>query len=387
MNFALTEQHKMLRRTVQDFSTKEIAPIAQKIDKSGEFPWDCVRKMASRGFFGLLTPPAFGGTGPDRLGFLIALEEISVASAGLALSLAVNSLISYIILALGNDEQKAKYLPALAKGERLGALGAAESSGGANFCFTMQSKAVLEGESYVLNGTKCFTSNGGEADIYLILARTDPEKGPMGISGLIVEKGVPGFTFGKKEEKLGLRCDVTCELVFEDCRVPKANLLTENILMPMETPMTMTIVPALGAIAAGLARGALEAACEYVKQRAVTSGQTLANLDSVQCAIADMTTKVEASRLLVYQCGAMSESEPDLSLPLMASIFPCEVASEVTSQALQLFGTYGYTVDFPLERYFRDAMGLTLTHQPIELRKLCMGRMRLGLSPMVPPGS
>ncbi len=386
MDFELSDQQKMLRKTVQDFAAKEIAPIAQEIDKSDELPWDCVRKMAGLGLFGLLTPPTFGGTGPDKLGFLVALEEISAANAGLALALCMSSGVSSIILALGNDKQKTKYLPALAKGEQLGALAAAEPSGGANYPFTMQSIARIEDESYVLNGTKCFISNGGEAEIYLVLTRTDPEKGPMGISGLIVEKGTPGFSFGKKEDKLGLRGDVTCELVFQDCRVPRANLLAENILMPMAAPMVAIVMPAFGAVAVGLARVALEAATEYAKQRAVAFGQTLANFDSVQCSIAEMTMMVEASRLLVYRAGSMLGSEPDLTPAFMAGIFPCEAALEVTNKALQVFGTYGYTADFPLERYFRDARGLMLVAQPMELRKLVMGRLKLGLPPMTPPG-
>lgn len=386
MDFELTEEQKMLRKAVRDFAGKEIAPIAREIDKSGEFPWDCARKMAGLGLFGLLTPPAFGGTGPDRMGFLIALEEISAASAGLALALAMSGAVSAVILALGSDEQKGKYLPALAKGECLAALAGAEPSGGANYPFTLQSTARIDGESYVLNGTKCFISNGGEAEIYLVLARTDPEKGPMGISGLIVEKGTPGFSIGKKEDKLGLRGDVTCELVFQDCRLPRANLLADGILMPMAATMAMIAMPAFGAIAVGLARAALEAATGYVKQRAVAFGQTLANFDGVQCAIADMLMKVEASRLLVYQAGSMPEGQRDMTPAFISGIYPCEVALEVTSQALQVFGTYGYTADFPVERYFRDARGMMLVAQPIELRKLVMARLKLGLPPMTPPG-
>ena len=244
----------------------------------------------------------------------------------------------------------------------------------------------MEDSSYVVNGTKFLTSNGGEADIYMVLARTDPKKGPMGISGLLVEKGALGFNFGKKEDKLGLRGNVTRELVFQDCRVPKANLLAESILMPMAKEMAVIAMPVFGAIAVGLARAALEAATGYVKQRAVVNGQTLANFDGVQCAIADMVALVEASRLLVYQAGTMSESQPDLTPALVAGIFPCEAAMEVTNKALQVFGGYGYTAAFPLERYYRDARGLMLVAQPMELRKLVMSRLILGLPPMVPPG-
>jgi len=260
VNFGLSEQQQMLKQTVKDFAEKEIAPIAQEIDKSGELPWDCVRKMAELGFFGLLVPPPFGGTGPDKLAFFVAVEEVSAASASVAVSLLFSSVASFLILAVGSDEQKAKYLPALAKGERLGAVAIAEPGGGTNWPFTLQTTARLDNGSYVLNGTKCFISNGGEAEIYLILARTAPEKGPMGISGLIVEKGTPGFSFGKKEEKLGLRGDVTRELVFEDCRVPKGNLLSESITMPVAGIMVTIGLPAIGAAAVGGSRRICQAA-------------------------------------------------------------------------------------------------------------------------------
>lgn len=384
MDFKLTEEHEMLKKTIRDFASKEIAPIAGEIDKSGEFPWECVKKLAQLGTFGLLVPPPYGGTGPDKLGFLIANEEISRASASVSIALIHSNVVSSLILMLGNDEQKAKFLPALAKGEKLGAFCVAESGSGANWPLTLQTTARADGESYVINGSKHFISNGGEAEIYLVLARTDPTKGPMGISGLIVEKGTPGFSFGKREEKLGLRGDVTCELIFEDCQVPRTNLLAESIVMPMGQIMSMTALPALGAAAVGVASAALDAAIDYVKQRAVIPGQTLANFDGVQCAIADMASMVEASRLLVYQAGCVTEPDP---IPgLIASIFPCEAALEVTNRALQALGRFGYTRDFPIERYFRDARGLLLVGQPVEMRKLMAGKLKLGIPPLGPPG-
>ena len=386
MDFRLSEQQQMIKNTVRDFAEKQIAPIAGRIDKSGEFPWECVRELTGLGLLSILTPPAFGGTGPDKLGFLVALEEVATASAGLALSVGTSCAVSSLILAMGNDEQKAKYLPAMAKGERLGAIANAEPSGGANSPFTLQTTARLEHGSYVLNGSKCFISNAGEAEICVVTARTAPENGLLGISGLLVEKGTPGFSFGKKEEKLGLRCDVTRELIFENCRVPEANLLAEGILIPILTQWATVDMPMFGAIAVGLARAALEAATQYVKGRAVAFGQMLANFDSVQCMVADMATMVEASRLLVYQAGSLPAGQLDLTIGMMAGIFPCEAALDVTNKALQLFGGYGYTADFPLERYFRDARGLMLVAQPMELRKLVLGRLKLGLPPIAPLG-
>lgn len=386
MDFELSEEQRMLRQTVRDFAQKEIAPVAAVIDKSGEFPWDSIRKIAQLGLFGLAAPPVYGGTGPDKLGYLVALEEVSAVSASVAMALLCGSAPAILILRLGNEAQKAKYLPSLARGERLGACAVTEPSGGANWPFTIQTTARLEGDFYVVNGTKCFTSNGGEAEIYLVTARTDPAKGPLGISGLIVEKGTPGFSFGKKEEKLGLRGDVSRELFFEDCRVPRADLLAEGI-QPFMSRLTATIgMPGFGALAVGVARASLEAAIPYVKERPVAFGQKLANFDGVQCIIAEMTTLVEASRLLVLRAGAMPEDGADMATGLMSGIFACEAALEVTSKALQLFGAYGYTSDFPIERYFRDARGLLLPTWPMEVRKLGLGRLKLGLPILSPLG-
>lgn len=386
MDFKLSEQHEMLKRSLGEFASKEIAPIANEIDKSGEFPEECVKKLAQLGTFGLLLPPPYGGTGPDKLGFFIASEQIAKASASVAIALLHSSLVSFLILALGNDEQKVKFLPSLASGQKLGSLCVAESGSGANWALTLQTTAKADGESYVLNGTKYFISNGGEAEVYLVLARTDPAKGPMGISGFIVEKDTPGFSFGKREDKLGLRGDVTSELIFQDCRIPQANLLSESILMSFGPIMSAIALPAIGAAALGIASAALEAAIDYVKQREVIPGQTLANFDGLQCTIADMATMVEASRLMVYQAGSLEEGKPDPTPGLLASIFPCEAALEVTNKALQVFGAFGYTTDFPLERYLRDARGLMLVGQPIEMRKLTVGKFKLGLPPMGPPG-
>lgn len=386
MDFQLSEQQLLIRNMMRQFAEGEIAPVAAQIDRSGEFPRQCIRKLADLGLFGILIPPAYGGEGPDKLGFLIALEELAAASGGFALSVGVSCAVSSLILEMGNGAQKARYLPDMAQGKRLGAMANAEHTGGANSAFTMQCTARPDQDSYILNGTKCFISNAGEADIYVVTTRTAPEDGLLGISGLIVEKDTPGLSFGKTEEKLGLRCDVTRELIFENCRVPKANLLAECILIPLLAAWAKTEMPMFGAIALGLSRAALEAATQYVKSRSVAYNQTLSNFDVIQYMLADMTTKVEAARLLVYQAGSLSEQKPDLTLSAMAGIFPCEVALEVTSQALQLFGGYGYTADFPLERYFRDARGLTLIAQPMELRKLVLSRLKLGLPPVSIPG-
>jgi alkylation response protein AidB-like acyl-CoA dehydrogenase len=387
MDFKLSEQQEMLRKTIREFASNEIEPIAANIDKTGEFPAECIKKLAKLGVFGILLPPPLGGTGPDKLGFFIANEEISRASASISVALIYHSMVSSLILALGNDEQRGKFLPAMAKGERLGALGMVESSSGTSWPMTIQTSARADGDSYVINGSKSFVSNGGEADIYLVMAKTDPTKGPMGVSGIIVEKGTPGLSFGKKEEKLGLRGDVTCELVLEDCRVPRSNSLPEGITMPIMGVASTTSLPAIGAAAVGIASAAQDAAIEYVKQRTVMPGLTLANYDGIQYAIAEMAGKVEASRLLVYQASSVVGQPPDPIPGYTASIFACDAALEVTSRALEAFGTFGYTQDFPLERYYRDVRGLMFAGQVMESRKLTVGRLMLGLPPMGgPPG-
>jgi alkylation response protein AidB-like acyl-CoA dehydrogenase len=344
-----------------------------------------MKKMGDLGMFGLVLPPEFGGTGPDKLSFFMALEEISAASASIALALLCSTGAARQILARGNEEQQRRYLPDMANGERLGACAVSEPSGAANWPFTLQSTAHLEEDTYVINGSKCFTSNGGEAEVYVVLARTDPEKGPLGISGLIVEKDTSGLSFGKREEKLGLRGDVSRQLFFEGCRVPKSNFLAEGILPSVTREVATLIMPALGAIAVGLAQASLEAATQYVKERPVAFGQMLANFDGVQSAIGDMTTKVEASRLLVLQAGTMPEDAVDMTPGVMAGVFACNSAFEVTSTALQLFGAYGYSVDYPLERYFRDARGLSVIAWPMEVRKLILGRLKLGLPTLASP--
>jgi butyryl-CoA dehydrogenase len=228
MDLRLTEKQEMTRKMSRELAAKEIAPIAAEIDETGRFPREVITKMADAGLFGILIPPPFGGAGSERIDFVLAVDEIAAASASVAFGLVISTSTAFSILAFGSDEQRKKYLPALAKGQKLGATAITEPSGGANWWLTLQTKAAADGEHYVVNGSKCFTTNAGEADTYVILARTDPAKGPMGISALIIDKDTPGFSFGRREEKLGLRADPTAELIFENCRVPKGNLLGQE---------------------------------------------------------------------------------------------------------------------------------------------------------------
>ena len=387
MDLQLMEEQKMTRKMARELAAKEIAPIAAEIDETGRFPREVMEKMAEAGLFGILVPPPFGGAGGDRLAFVLSVEEIAAASASVAWSLVTSIGVSFIILAFGSDAQRKKYLPALAKGEKLGAFALVEPSGGTNWQMTLQTRAVADGDHYVVNGSKCFTSNTGEADIYTVFARTDPAKGPMGISVLIVEKDTPGFSFGTLEDKLGLRGDPTGELFFEDCRVPRENLVGQE-------GDGVNIFQAYGAldcvgqaaVAVGIAQAALGASVKYVKERTVVEPMTLANFENVQCAIADMTVAVEAARLIAYRAALSEMKERPDPLMFAAAMFCNEVAMDVAGKAVELHGGYGCTSDFPVGRYFRDAKTLSL-QKTFDFVKTMIGKMLLGIPMGPPPGA
>jgi alkylation response protein AidB-like acyl-CoA dehydrogenase len=387
MDLRLTEKQEMTRKMARELAAKEIASIAAEIDDTGRFPKEVIQKMADAGLFGILTPPPFGGAGGDRLDFLVTVEEIAAASASVALTFVTSVATGFLVLAFGSDEQKKKYLPALAKGEKLGTIATTEPSGGANWPMTLRTRAVADGDQYVVNGSKCFVSNTGQADICVVVVRTDVTKGPMGISALIFEKDNPGFSFGKLEEKFGLRGDPTGELLFEDCRVPKENLLgQEGDGGKIAGAYGSLACPGHCAIATGIARAALEASIRYSKERAVIEPMTLANLDGVQSIISDMAVAVEAARLIAYR-GAFPEAKegPD-PLPLLAAVFGSEVAIDIAGKAIKLHGGYGCTKGLPLERYFRDAKTLSL-HPSADFLKLNSGKMLLGIPMGPPPGA
>ena len=386
MDLRLTEEQEMTRKMVRELAANEIAPIAAEIDETGRFPREAMEKVAEAGLFGILLPPPFGGAGGDRFTLALSLEEISAVSASVGWSLVTSVGVAFIILAFGSDEQRKKYLPALAKGEKLGAFALVEPSGGTNWQMTLQTRAVADGDQYVVNGSKCFTSNAGEADIYVVFARTDPAKGPMGISVLIIEKDTPGFSVGTREDKFGLRGDPTGELFFEDCRVPKQNLVGQE-------GDGVKIFQAYGAldcvghaaVAVGIAQAALDASVKYVKERTVVEPKTLANLENVQRAIADMTVAVEAARLIAYRAALPAGEGPD-PLTFLAAMFCNEVAMDVTDKAVELHGGYGCTRDFPVGRYFRDAKTLSL-QKTFDFVKTMVGKMLLGIPMGPPPGA
>ena len=354
MDFTLSKEHEMARTLFREFAETEVKPLAQEVDETEVFPSETVAKMQKLGFLGIPMPKEYGGQGCDTLTYAICVEELSrvCGTTGVIVS-AHTSLGAGPIEKFGTPEQKEKYLRPLISGEKLGAL--TEPNAGTD-ASGQQTKAVLDGDEYVLNGSKIFITNGKEADTYVIFAMTDKSKGTKGISAFIVEKGTPGFTFGTKEKKMGIRGSSTYELIFTDCRIPKENLLGQEgrgFGIAMQTLDGGRIGIACQAL--GLAQGALDATIEFVKERK-QFGRPIAKFQNTQFQIADMATKVEAARNLVYKAAIAKDTKKRFSVEAaMAKLYAAEVAMEVTTKAVQLHGGYGYTREYDVERMMRDA--------------------------------
>ena len=356
MNITLNKEHALARQLFRSFAETEVKPLAAEIDAQERFPVETVEKMAKYGFLGIPFSEEVGGQGCDYLTYAICVEEISRVCATTSVIICAHiSLGCEPINKWGTPEQKEKYLVPMAKGELLGAFGLTEPNAGTDAA-GQQTKAVLDGDHYVLNGSKIFITNGGEADVYIIFAMTDKNLGTRGISAFIVEKGFPGFSVGKKEEKLGIRGSSTTELIFENCIVPKENLLGskgKGFRIAMETLDSGRI--AIAAQALGIAQGALDETVQYVKERK-QFGQSIAAFQNTQFQLADIKTSVEASRLLVYNAAYNKDSgQLQSSDSAMAKLFAAETAMHVTTKCLQFFGGYGYMRDYPIERMMRDA--------------------------------
>ena len=365
MDFQLSKEHAMARSLFKDFAEKEVKPRAIEVDETEEFPRDTVEKMAKYGFLGIPVPKEYGGQGCDPLTYAMCVEELSkvCGTTGVIVS-AHTSLCCDPIMTFGTEEQKQKYLVPLAKGEKLGAFGLTEPGAGTD-AQGMQTKAVLDGDEWVLNGSKCFITNGKEADVYVIFAVSGKveKRGKMmkEISAYIVEKGTPGFTFGTKENKMGIRGSSTYELIFQDCRIPKGNLLGpqgKGFNIAMHTLDGGRI--GIAAQALGIAEGALERTVDYVKERK-QFGKAIGQFQNTQFQLADMATKTKAAQLLVYQ-AAMKKGEYQKDNKIsyseeaaMAKLYAAEVAMEVTTKAVQLHGGYGYIKEYEIERMMRDA--------------------------------
>lgn len=356
MDFTLSKEHQMARTLFRDFAENEVRPLAQEVDEKEMFPKETVEKMQKLGFLGIPMPKEYGGQGCDTLTYVMCIEELSkvCGTTGVIVS-AHTSLGADPIKKFGTPEQKEKYLRPLVSGEKLGAFGLTEPGAGTD-ASGQQTKAVLDGDEYVLNGTKIFITNGKEADIYIIFAMTDKSKGTKGISAFIVEKGTPGFTFGTKEKKMGIRGSSTYELIFTDCRIPKENLLGQEgkgFGIAMQTLDGGRI--GIAAQALGIAAGALESTIAYVKERK-QFGRSISKFQNTQFQIADMATKVEAARQLVYRAAMAKDTQQKFSVEAaMAKLYAAEIAMEVTSKAVQLHGGYGYTREYDVERMMRDA--------------------------------
>ena len=356
MDFVLSKEQEMARTLFKEFAENEVKPLAQEVDETEHFPRATVEKMQKLGFMGIPQPKEFGGQGCDTLTYVLCVEELSKVcpTTGVIVS-AHTSLGTDPIKKFGTPAQKEKYLRPLASGELLGAFGLTEPGAGTD-ASGQQTKAVLEGDHYVLNGSKIFITNGGEADIYIIFAMTDKSKGTKGISAFIVEKDFPGFRIGTKEKKMGIRGSATTELIFENCIVPKENLLGQE---GKGFGIAMTTLDGgrigIAAQALGIAEGALEETIAYVKERK-QFGRPIAKFQNTQFQIADMATKVEAARYLVYRAAIAKDTKKRFSVEAaMAKLYAAEVAMEVTTKAVQLHGGYGYTREYPVERMMRDA--------------------------------
>ncbi|SDJ99626.1 acyl-CoA dehydrogenase [Natronincola ferrireducens] len=356
MNFNLSKEHLMLQQMYEEFAEKEVKPLAEEVDETEEFPVETLKKLKHYGFMGIPFPREYGGEGGDVLGYAMAVEALSkvCATTGVIVS-AHTSLCAAPIYEFGTEKQKEKYLIPLAKGEKLGAFGLTEANAGTD-ASAQQTTAELKGDYYLLNGSKIFITNGGYADTYVVMAMTDKSKGTRGISAFIVEADTEGFTIGKKESKMGIRGSATCELIFENCKIPKENLLGsegKGFKIAMQTLDGGRI--GIASQALGIAEGALEETVNYVKERKQFN-RPLASFQNTQFQLADMYTKVEAAKMLVYKAAFHKENKlPYSKEAAMAKLYAAEVAMEVTTKAVQLHGGYGYTREYPVERMMRDA--------------------------------
>ena len=371
MNFTLTKEQELVRQMVRDFAVNEVKPIAAEIDVTERFPMENVKKMGELGVMGIPFSTEFGGAGGDVLSYIIAVEELSkvCATTGVILS-AHTSLCASLINENGTPEQKEKYLRDLCTGNKIGAFGLTEPGAGTDAA-GQQTTAVLDGDNYILNGSKIFITNGGVADTFIVFAMTDKSKGTKGISAFIVEKGFQGFSIGKKEDKLGIRASSTTELIFENCIVPKENLIGKEgkgFGIAMKTLDGGRI--GIAAQALGIAEGALDEAIKYMKERK-QFGRPIAAFQGLQWMVAEMSTKIEAARFLVYKAAWLKENKQPYSVDAArAKLYAAEVAMDVTTKAVQLFGGYGYTKEYPIERMMRDAKITEIYEGTSEVQKM-----------------
>ncbi len=356
MDYFFTEEQLMVQEVARNIARERGAPRAAELDEKEEFPWDIIKEIARADLFGVFIPEAYGGMGGNVTELCLATEELSRACSGVAVSYAASALGAFPILLVGSEEQKKKFLPQVASGEKLAAFALTEAEAGSD-AGGIKTTAVKKGGSYVLNGTKQWITNGGEAEIYTVIAMTDRKKGARGASAFIVEKGTEGFDFGKKEKKLGIRASSTRELIFQDCEIPAENLLGREGLGFSAAMKTFdSSRPGIGAQSVGIAQGAFDLALEYARGRE-QFGQKISSFQAVQHMLADMATHIEAARALVYAAARMVDSgAKNISKEsAMSKLFPSDVCMKVVVDAVQIFGGYGYMRDYPVEKMMRDA--------------------------------
>ncbi len=356
MDYFLTEQQTMMRDLAKRIADEKIKPVAAHYDETEEFAWPIMKILADSDLFGVYIPEQYGGLGGGIMEMCVVTEELSRACGGIALGYAGTGLGTIPILLYGSEEQKKKFLPDIAKGKRLAAFCITEAGAGSD-AGSIKTSAKKDGGHYILNGTKQWITNAGEAEVYTVIASTDKTKGTRGASAFIVEKGMKGMDFGKKEKKMGIRASTTREVIFTDCRIPAANLLSKEgmgFIIAMKTFDNSR--PGVASQAVGIAQGALDHAVEYARTR-VQFGQSISNFQGIQHMLADMGTQVEAARALVYATARMVDSgaKSVAKESAMAKLFASDVAMKVTTDAVQIFGGYGYMREYPVEKYMRDA--------------------------------
>jgi butyryl-CoA dehydrogenase len=378
MDFELGEEQLLVKQTALAFVEKEVKPVAGRMDREAAYPVELVRRLGEIGFLGMFVPQAFGGTGMDLLSYVVAMEEISKAWASLAVIMSVhNSLVCAPLLRFGTPAQKERYLSWMASGEKLGCYALTEPGAGSD-AGAIQTRATRSGGDYLLNGQKIFTTSGSRADLAIVYAVTDPAQDKKGISALLVEKDTPGFIVGKLEDKLGLRSSDTASLTFEDCRVPQTNRLGEEgegFRIALATLDGGRI--GIAAQALGIAQGCLDESLAYAKERH-QFGQPIADFQAIQWMLADMGTEVEAARLMTYRAAWLAQQGKTVTQEAaMAKVFASEAANRIAYKAIQIFGGYGYTKEFPVERLFRDARITTLYEGTSEIQRLVIARALL----------
>jgi butyryl-CoA dehydrogenase len=375
MDYFLTEEQQMIRDLARQIAEEKIVPVRAELDETGEFPWEIIKVLAQSDMLGLFIPEEYGGLGKGCLELCIAVEELSRACVGVSTSYAANALGTFPLLLFGTDDQKKKYLPEIAAGKKLVAFGLTEANAGSD-AGGIQTTARLDGDYYVLNGTKQWITNGSVADVYTIIAITDKSKGPRGASAFIVEKGTPGFSFGKKENKMGIRCSITTELVFDNCRIPKENIIGKEgmgFIVAMKTLDASRT--GVGAQGLGVAQGAFDEAVKFARQR-VQFGHPIISYQAIQHMLADMAIEIEAARALIYAVARFIDSgAKDVSKEsACAKTFATDLGMRVTTNALQVMGGSGYMKDYPVEKMMRDAKILQIYEGTNQIQRNVIGQ-------------